>query len=441
MFPSHRTRGAPTNCAENTSKGLPADDTARIDGKMNWGGLQSHQTIRWAVAYGLFGAPRSGASIAFALAALSITGNPASGATALAAMTAAQLVGALPIARLGRGANSIAFFKALIFIRTVALFACATACGVGAPYAVFIASAVAAGLVQGAAFGYLRDSANYLVVQSQMTRALALAAFASDLTFLVTPILAASLGSVSASFSIAVIAILGAVPAMILPSARGNVEPQAVETRTRSLTPEVLLWLGCACASSAAISGIEVGAVSLAMGFDLQAGYGAIFTGTLCAASLVGSVGNGLLNKAYSKQHVAAMFLSIIIGMALILQNSFGLSILGCALVGICAPSLGIHYSLQLNRLVTPEMRAEVFSVLKISTSLGTILASATLGWTSVTFALTASIWMLACALAAILSKDFIIGRRLSETRLSGGAELATAPALTAGRRSERNDR
>ncbi|MBY5485352.1 hypothetical protein [Rhizobium leguminosarum] len=274
---------------------------------MNWGGLQSHQTIRWAVAYGLFGAPRSGASIAFALAALSITGNPATGATALAAMTTAQLVGALPIARL--------------------------------------------------------------------------------------------------------------------------------------VTPEVLLWLGCACASSAAISGIEVGAVSLAMGFNLQAGYGAIFTGSLCAASLVGSMGNGLLNKPYSKQQVAAMFLSIIIGMALILQNSFGLSILGCALVGICAPSLGIHYSLQLNRLVTPEMRAEVFSALKISTSFGTILASATLGSTSVTLTLTASMWMLACALVAILSKDFIIGRRLTETRLSGGAGLATAPALTAGRRSERNDR
>ncbi|QFY59898.1 MFS transporter [Rhizobium grahamii] len=423
-------------------QGLSADDTTRIGGKMNWGGLQSPQTIRWVVAYGLFGAPRAGASIAFALAALSITESPASGATALAAMTAAQLVGALPIARLGRGANSIAFFKALIFIRTAALFVCATACGVGAPYAVFIAAAVAAGLVQGAAFGYLRDSANYLIVHSQMTRALALAAFASDLTFLVTPILAASLGSVSASFSIAAIAILGAVPAMILPSARSNVEPQAVETRTRSLTPEVLLWLGCACASSAAISGIEVGAVSLAMGFDLQAGYGAIFTGTLCAASLVGSMGNGVLNKAYSKQQVAAMFITIIIGMALILQNSFGLSILGCALVGICAPSLGIHYSLQLNRLVAPEMRAEVFSVLKISTSLGTILASATLGWTSVTFALTTSIWMLAGALAAILSKDFILGRRLTEARLSGGATgLATAPALTAGRRSERNDR
>lgn len=380
---------------------------------MNWGGLQNNQTIRWAVAYGLFGAPRAGASIAFALAALSITGDPADGATALAIMTTAQLVGALPIARLGRGANSISFFKTLIFIRTTALLACATACGTGAPYAVFIAAAVAAGLVQGAAFGYLRDSANYLVVQSQMTRAVASAAFASELTFLATPILAASLGSVSASFSIATIAILGAVPAMILPSARCNVESRVAAPLTKSLTPEVLLWLGCACASSAAISGIEVGAVSLAMGFNLQAGYGAIFTGTLCAASLVGSMGNGLLNKAYSNQQVAAMFLSIIIGMALILQNSFGLSILGCALVGICAPSLGIHYSLQLNRLVTPEMRAEVFSAMKISTSFGTILASATLGWTSVTVTLTASIWMLACALVAIFSKDFIMGRRI----------------------------
>ncbi|MHA7776067.1 hypothetical protein [Roseibium sp. M-1] len=407
---------------------------------MNWGDLQSHQTIRWAVACGLFGAPRSGASIAFALAALSITGNPAGGATALAAMTTAQLVGAFPISRLGRGANSVTFFKALIIVRTAALLVCAAACGTGAPFAVFITAAVAAGLVQGAAFGYLRDSANYFVMQSQMTRAVALGAFASDFTFLVTPILAASLGSLSASFSIAAIAILGAVPAMILPAARSNLEPQGAKTQTKSLSPEVLLWLGCACASAAAVSGIEVGAVSLAMGFNLQAGYGALFTGTLCAASLAASVGNGLLNKAYSKHQVAAMFLSLIIGVALVLQNSFNLSILGCALVGICASSLGIHYSLQLNRLVRQEMRAEAFSVLKMSTSVGTILAAATIGWTSVMVTLTASICMLICALAAILLKDIVIGRRRTEAQFNGASGLATVPALAVGRGIERND-
>jgi DHA1 family inner membrane transport protein len=392
-------------------------------GKMNWSGLKNHQAIRWAIAYGLFGAPRSGASIAFALAALSITGDPASGATALAAMTSAQLVGALPVARLGRGANSISFFKVLIFIRTIALFGCAAACGGGAPYAVFITAAVAAGLVQGAAFGYLRDSANYLVAQSQTTRVLALGGFASDLTFLVTPILAASLGWVSASFSIVAIAVIGAVPAMILPSVPPVGGVQVAETRTKTLTPEVLLWLACACASSAAISAIEVGAVSLAIGFDLQVGYAAMFTGALCAASLVGSLGNGLLNRTYSRQQVAAMLISILIGVVLVLQNSFPLSILGCVLIGIFAPSLGIHYSLQLNRLARPEMRAEIFSLLKISTALGTIFASATLGWTSVSFTLTVAVWMLLCAVAAIFAKDFIIGRRFTDAPRAGLAD------------------
>jgi hypothetical protein len=135
------------------------------------------------------------------------------------------------------------------------------------------------------------------------------------------------------------------------------------------------------------------------------------------------------------------MFLSIIIGLALMLQRSFDVSILGCALVGLLAPPVSIHYSMQLNRLVTAEMRAELFSLMKVSTSFGTILASAALGWTSVRFTLTASIWMLACALAAVLLKEFIVRRSLIKARLGAGAELATAPAQTARRRSERIDR
>lgn len=375
-------------------------------------------SLRWAVAYGLFGAPRSGASIAFAMAALSITGDAAGGATALAAMTAAQLAGAIPLARLGRGSNSIAYFKILIVVRTIALFCCAAACGMKAPYSVFIAAAVASGLVQGAAFGHLRDAANYLVVPMQMTRVLAFGAFATELTFLVTPILVAILGTDSAAFAIVGIAVLGALPAAILPSTPTvALKVEEAAKRKRAIAPGVLIWLGCACASSIAISAIEVGAVSLAMAFGFQAGYGALFTGTLCAASLIGAVGNGFLNRTYSSQQVAGMLAAILVGIALLLQNSFGLSIVGCALVGLFAPSLGIHYSLQINRLVRPEMRAEMFAALKISTSVGTILASSMLGWTSLSLTFTAAIWLLLCVLGTILVQDLIVGRRLSTAR------------------------
>ncbi|NKQ88741.1 MFS transporter [Rhizobium ruizarguesonis] len=384
---------------------------------MNGGDLKRHRSLRWVVAYGFFGAPRAGASIAFAMAALSITDNAAGGATALAAMTAAQLAGAIPVARLGRGSNSIAYFKILIVIRTMALFCGAAACGMGAPYSIFIAAAVASGLVQGAAFGHLRDAANYLVAPTQMTRVLAWGFFAAELAFLVMPILAAALGTVSASLAIGAIAVLGALPAFILPSApTADVKVEDAEKR-KAISPDVLIWLACACASSAAISAIEVGAVSIAMGFGLQAGYGAVFTGTLCAASLIGAIVNSFLNRTFSRHQVAGMLAAILIGIALVLQNSFGLSIVGCALVGLFAPSLGIHYSLQINRLVRPEMRAETFSVLKISTSVGTILASSMLGWTSVSLTLTAAIWLLLFALGMISVQDLIVGRRLSTAR------------------------
>jgi hypothetical protein len=111
------------------------------------------------------------------------------------------------------------------------------------------------------------------------------------------------------------------------------------------------------------------------------------------------------------------MLTAILIGIALVLQNSFGLSIIGCALVGLFAPSLGIHYSLQINRLARPEMRAETFSVLKVSTSVGTILASSMLGWTSVSLTLTAAIWLLLFVLGMISVQDLIVGRRMSAAR------------------------
>lgn len=352
------------------------------------------------------------------MAALSITGNAASGATALAAMTAAQLAGAIPVARLGRGSNPIAYFKILIVIRTMALFCCAAACGAGAHYSVFIAAAVASGLVQGAAFGHLRDAANYLVAPTQMTRVLAFGSFANDLTFLVMPILAATLGTASASLAIVAIAVLGALPALILPSAPTAVARiEEAETRKRAIAPEVFIWLACACATSAAISAIEVGAVSLAIEFGLRPGYGAMFTGTLCAASLIGAIGNGFLNRTFSRHQVAGMLAAILAGTALALQNSLALSIVGCALVGLFAPSLGIHYSLQINRLVMPEMRAETFSVLKVSTSVGTILASSMLGWTSVSLTMTAAIWLLLLVIGMISVQDLIVGQRLSTAR------------------------
>ena len=65
--------------------------------------------LRWLLAYGTFSVPQAAGPIAFALLALPLTGNPGSGAAIVLATTIAQVIGAVPVARLGRRSNAVAF--------------------------------------------------------------------------------------------------------------------------------------------------------------------------------------------------------------------------------------------------------------------------------------------------------------------------------------------
>ena len=58
--------------------------------------------LRWFGSYGTFAVPQAAAPIAFSLIALPLTGSAASGAAMMLAMTIAQVLGAVPLSRLGR---------------------------------------------------------------------------------------------------------------------------------------------------------------------------------------------------------------------------------------------------------------------------------------------------------------------------------------------------
>src|SRR6476620_1632183 len=58
--------------------------------------------LRWFVSSATLGVPQAGGPIAFSLVALGLTGQTSGGAAMMLAMMLAQVVGAIPIARLGR---------------------------------------------------------------------------------------------------------------------------------------------------------------------------------------------------------------------------------------------------------------------------------------------------------------------------------------------------
>uniref|UniRef100_UPI003100AD9D hypothetical protein n=1 Tax=Neorhizobium sp. EC2-8 TaxID=3129230 RepID=UPI003100AD9D len=119
--------------------------------------------------------PQAAAPIVFALVALPLTGDAKSGSAIVMAMTAAQVLGAVPVARLGRSYNAVTYLKFLIAIRTLALAIIAVLAACDAPFVWMIVAGAAAGLVNGAASGYMRAILTYIVEPTRMLKALGIA--------------------------------------------------------------------------------------------------------------------------------------------------------------------------------------------------------------------------------------------------------------------------
>ncbi len=290
------------------------------------------------------------------------------------------------------------------------MLACAIACASRASIQILIGSAAVAGLVQGAAFGYIRNAANQLIEPSRMIKTLGIGAIAAEITFLVTPIFSAALGRVSAALAIAAIAIIGSTPAIFLPSIAQATAPPALSPK--GVIPRgVQVWLALACVNAAAVSAIEIGAVSIALGLSLKPEHGAVVTGTLCVASLAGSTWMSVRNRHYPACHVLIMLSLATTGAALVaIKYSLATSLLGSAIVGAAGVPLIAYCSFEIGNRVTPEMRPEVFSLLKTTTSAATILISALIGWTSIVITLHIATALLASAVLGLLTRRLILG-------------------------------
>mgnify|MGYP002716570923 CR=1 FL=1 len=216
--------------------------------------------LRWFGSYGTFAVPQAAAPIAFSLIALPLTGSASAGAAMMLAMTIAQVLGAVPLSRLGRRFAPVPFVRALIGLRTLALIAIAVLAGLGAPFALVVAGAALAGLVNGAAYGTLRAVLNHLVPASRLPRSLGIAATLNEVTFVASPVIAASLGGISPQLAAWAMVVLGAAPLLLLPSIPSATAPGPEQRGSAlRLSPMIVLWLVCGGASAASIAAIEIG--------------------------------------------------------------------------------------------------------------------------------------------------------------------------------------
>ena len=334
-------------------------------------------------------APQAAAPIVFALVALPLTGDARSGAAIVMAMTMAQVLGAAPVARFGRSYNAVTYLKFLIAIRTLAFAIIAVLAVCQAPFVWMIAAGAAAGLVNGAASGYMRAVLNYIAEPAGLLKALGIAATLNELTFVAAPVAASLVGGLSPPLAICAMTLLGGAPLLLIPRLPHARAPTPTATDDALIKPPILLWLFCAMAGGSAVGVIEVGAVALALDFGFKPELGIIFTVALCIASVCGGVWVSVRNRLARRGTVVLLLATAATGAMLVsLRHSVELSALGCIVVGLMIAPLGTHYSVVLDGLAPPSKRAEVFALLRTANSVGIIFSSATLTWASLPSAL-----------------------------------------------------
>ncbi|ARJ44354.1 MFS transporter [Pantoea alhagi] len=359
--------------------------------------------LRWLAASALLSFPQGAGPIAFSLLALSVTGNSRGGAAMILAMTAAQIAGVLPFTRLGSRYGPVRYLRFLIVFRTLSFFSIALAAWFRLPFPVMIVLSGMAGLVTGAAQGYLRVILNHLVDAGGLPRALGLAASLNEVIFVLAPVVASALGTLSPALSLCVIAALGLLPALLLPGQDVHNSPPTAVSRQRTLTRPVALWLVCATAVAAVVGATEIGAVALALEFHYTPAYAVIFTVPLCLASVIGGALVSIRNRMSAPGTVLIQLLVMITGAIAVAVNcSVITTIMGVIFIGSVTAPLGTHFSLILDRLSPPHQKAQVFALLRTAIAAGIIIASALLTAGSLSFSLTVLTAFLSVVTAAM---------------------------------------
>ena len=340
--------------------------------------------LRWFVSSGTMNVPQAGGPIAFSLVALSLTGQTSGGAAMMLAMTLAQVAGAIPIARLGKRLPMATYLRLLVVARTVALVSVAgLASSLASSQASFtwlIVLAAVAGLVNGAAHGYLRAVLNHLVQAQRLPRALGIAATLNELTFVLGPVAASGLGTLSPALAVLVLALVGAAPALLVPNTGAAALQHVHGVGGSLLGPAILLWLACAAAGSATVASIEIGAVALALSFGYEPALAIVFTVPLCLASVAGGIWVSVRNRMATQWAVVAQLSVMTLGSALVaLELSVATTVVGTILIGAVLAPLGTYYSLRLDALAPPQRRPEVFALQRTAQATGVILTSGVL--------------------------------------------------------------
>ena len=360
----------------------------------------------WVVSNVASAAPHAMAPIVFGIATFHLTPGVNTGAAMVAAMVLAQVVGATPITAIGRRFHVEVFLRMIIGFRTAMLCILGVAVLLAAPTLVLICLAAFAGATNGAVYGLMRATLNALVAPTSLPRALGIAATANELVFVAGPVAASIIAAWSIAAALITMVLTSALPFVTLPRLAG-LETMADHPSRHDLilNRAILVWLGCAVSGATAVSGVEVGAVALAVESGLNPRWAIAFTVPLCVFSVAGGVWVSVRNRRPGKRLIVLMLTSTAVGATMIFAGrSLWLTIAGTTLIGFWLAPLGTMYSLELDRLLPAARRAEGFALLRSAQAVGMICSGVLLAVAGVKSTFATSAALVALAAAAVLA-------------------------------------
>lgn len=368
--------------------------------------------MRWIAANACSSIPQSMAPITFGLATLP-QGHLNGGALMMTAMIAAQVLGAFPIAAAGRWFGMPAYARALFAFRTLAFIGLVLAITAGAPLAALVVAASLAGMVNGAIFGLLRASVRGMVTSNKLLRALGVAATANELVAVSGPILASTIGGASVIAAVGVMALASALPLVLLPHIGHRPPLERTRIRQEPIPLSTAIWLLAAASEAACVASIEVGALALALHYELAPIAALLFTVPLCVASVLGGVWISIRNRRLRQRTVIIMFLLNVIGMLTLAWSTWiGTAIAGVILVGSSLAPLGMSFSLLIEDVLPQARRAEGFALLRTSTSVGVIIASSVIAFGSLATSFIVSAVLVSVTVIIIVAVHTLIKMR-----------------------------
>lgn len=389
----------------------------------------------WLSAQLLVVTPQAMAPIAFALATVDASGDVGVGAAMMASMTACQIAFAFPLSSWGRRRAPVSFLRLLVLSRGAAFAVLALMQASGAPSALMIALAGAAGAANGAIFGVFRTLLSSIVDASRLPRAIALTATSAEVVFVAGPVLAAVLGGLGATASLGVMALCATLPASLLSHLPAIDPPARPDGKAGPLSPALPVWLACALSGSAAVACVETGAVALALRFDEDASFGAVFAVVLCIASVAGGAAITWVNRVLPLLVVVALLGTMALGsLALAMSPGIPGALAGTVLIGLCMAPVGTYYSLTVERLAPPDRRSEAFAVLRAAQGTGVVASALLLTVMPIERVSLIAAAMLAAAIALVLAmRRFLERQRRAFLDLQAIAGTPPGPSGSSG--------